>query len=69
MVTEVISFPIPSAAALASIPVVHSAQTLGTRWNASPAPRSTAIQPNFWASGFPAPRFTMKRPASTTPVR
>ncbi len=49
---EVINFPVPSAAAFASSPLVHRAMQRGMRWKESPAPSSTAISPAFFTSGL-----------------
>ena len=52
---EVIHFPNPICTVKFSSPVVQSATARGTRWNASPLPKRTAIIPNMVNCRFPLP--------------
>lgn len=52
---EVIHFPNPICTVKFSSPVVQSATARGTRWNASPLPKRTAIIPNMINCRFPLP--------------
>ena len=52
---EVIHFPNPICIVKFSSPVVQSATARGTRWNASPLPKRTAIIPNMVNCRFPLP--------------
>ena len=55
IVIEVIHFPNPICTVKFSSPVVQSATARGTRWNASPLPKRTAIIPNMVNCRFPLP--------------
>ena len=52
---EVIHFSNPICTVKFSSPVVQSATARGTRWNASPLPKRTAIIPNMVNCRFPLP--------------
>ena len=66
---EVIHFPSPRGTVKFSRPVVHRATALGIRWNASPAPKSTAIVPNRRNCRFPLLPRIIKIPIVMTVVR
>ena len=55
IVIEVIHFSNPICTVKFSSPVVQSATARGTRWNASPLPKRTAIIPNMVNCRFPLP--------------